>query len=99
MYKEGASIDCSNSVAPPREPIAAEICKFAAGLAERAENLAARVGGKLSTVATSPAPQCREDSKLDSREYPPLFAELRNRFFTLSSAMDQIEDTLSRTEL
>jgi hypothetical protein len=98
MYK-GMPQDCCNTISAAREPVAAEICKFAAGLAERAENLAARLSGKLSPVTTSATPTCGMERGIDSKEYPPLFAELRTRFFTLETAMNQIEDTLSRTEL
>lgn len=102
MYKEdycNKNSGTSQTDSAVRESVAAEICKFAAGLAERAENLAARMSGKLSPVTTSATPACGVDKKIDSKEYPPLFAELRTRFFSLETAMNQIEDTLSRTEL
>jgi hypothetical protein len=90
----------SNPIEPTgRESIAVEICQFATELAERAANLAVRVDGKLSSVTTPAPPACVTEPRLEGRVYPPLFAELQDRFFTLSAAMDQIEDTLSRTEL
>lgn len=82
-----------------REPVAAEICKFAAELAERAEMLANRVGGKLSPVATSACPQPLRGEGKECREYPPLFSELRSRFFSLANSLDSIEETISRVEL
>jgi hypothetical protein len=96
--KYNATDDC-NVGSPAREPVAAEICHFAERLAERAENMASRMGGKLSSVTTSQSPRCGAESKTESQEYPPLFSELRARFAAISSAMDQMEDTLNRTEL
>lgn len=82
------------------EPVAAEICKFAAALADRADLLAQRINGKLSCVATSSLPTCESGGiSKNGREYPPLFAELRERFVSLECSLNHIEDTIARTEL
>lgn len=95
MYEDGPK--CNTLAA--REPIAAEIVKFAIELADRSERLAERVGGKLHPVATSPTPlPCREELK-GHREYPPLFNELNGLFRRLQSSLDNIEETMSRVEL
>lgn len=85
---------------PARVTVAQEVLDFSYQLAERAANLAERVQGKLSGVMVSPAPACNtgEAEKL-SREYPPLFSELRGRLYHFQTALDTIEDALSRTEL
>jgi len=98
MY--GEDMKCSplaNTAA--REPVAAEICKFAAELAERAEMLTNRVSGKLNPITTSACPMPVRGEGKECREYPPLFQELRSRFFSLANSLDSIEDTMSRTEL
>jgi hypothetical protein len=97
MYKECASL--GNPVVQEKEPVAVEICRFAGQLAGRAAGLATWIDGKLSPITTPAPPACVTDNKLEGRVYPPLFAELQDRFIALSAAMDQIEDTLSRTEL
>ncbi len=98
MY-EDAKCGIGSLTTAAREPVAAEICKFAAELADRAETLANRVGGKLNPVTTSACPQPVRGEGKDCREYPPLFSELRGRFFSLANSLDSIEDTMSRVEL
>lgn len=82
-----------------REPVSSEVLAFAATLANRAESLAERTQAKLSPVMTSPIPNPVEIIGKDLTEYPPLFSDLRGRFFVISKALDAIEDALSRTEL
>lgn len=80
--------------------VAEEIVTFAHELAERAEKLSERVHGKLHPVMVpeAPRPCCDASAKL-SREYPPLFGELRSRFYSISNALESIEAAMSRTEL
>ena len=101
MYGNQAQEPCTTpeTLVATREPVAAEICKFAAELAERAEMLADRVSDKLNPVTTSACSQPVHGEGKECREYPPLFTELRSRFCSLANSLNSIEDTISRVEV
>ena len=90
--------DAPKLAQPAREPMVIEVVAFARSLAERAGQLAERTYGKLAPVMVS-APPCDAGCPEKEREWPPLFAELRGQFFSISNALNGIEDALSRTEL
>lgn len=83
-----------------REPIASKILDFATKLGERADALAARANEKLITVMISikPNPDGIKPKNFH-QEYPPLFSGLHNQLQKIESALDSIEDALSRIEL
>ena len=82
-----------------RDPVSVEVAGFAERLANRAQDLAERVNGKLHSVMTSEMPRPCEGIGKDGQEYPPLFADLRGNFNAIAGALDTIEYALSRTEL
>lgn len=94
MYASEAKL-----AATERKPVSAEVAGFAELLANRAQQLAERVNGKLHSVMTSETPRPCETTCKDSQEYPPLFADLRNNFQAIAVALDSIDHALSRTEL
>lgn len=87
---------------PSRMPVAEEVMQLAHNLANRAEALADMLNEKLRPVMTSEVPRpsnvlCKDSN--ESQEYPPLFADLRDKFWAISSALDAIEFAMERTEL
>lgn len=82
-----------------RQPVAMEVVAFANELADRATRLAERVNGKLCPVMVSACPVPPTANGIESREYPPLFNDLRSRLFDIRNALCCIEDSMSRTEL
>ena len=88
---------CSSG--PAREPIASEIMKYANRLAERSENLSARLSDRLSPVTSIAPPSVACNGKESVQDYPPLFADLRRSFRNIEAALDAINDTMDRTEL
>lgn len=84
---------------PQRKPVSAEVANYAERLANRAQQLAERVNGKLHSVMTSEGPRPDELPCKDPVEYPPLFSDMRGNLNGISNALDSIEDAMSRTEL
>ena len=99
MQPQYATLGNANSQMPQRAPVSNEVVSFAERLANRAQQLAERVNGKLHPVMTSEQPRPCEGNGKDGQEYPPLFSELRNNFQAIAGALDSIEYALSRTEL
>lgn len=89
--------DCKEVVA--REPVSHEIMMFATRLSSVGSELADRVEKTLAPVvrASSPKPECGQIK--ESREYPPMFEDLRNSLYRIERAMNGISDTLDRAEL
>ncbi len=93
----GMAVSCE---APKRVPTSELTLAIANGVAQRAEALAQLTETKLAPVLVRPLPRGENLNKdADEEEWPPLFNELRQRFKTISSALNVIDDLLSRTEL
>ena len=83
-----------------REPVSQEIIQFAVHLADMSAMLAARVNDKLSPVMLSlPQPTVAEVVPPPTREYPPLFEELKAALQVIEKSLQNIENAISRTEL
>jgi hypothetical protein len=82
----------------PRETVASDVLRFAHVLADRASSVAVQVEQKLEPVTRSANPDCTKDACAEEA-YPPLFSELRSCFYRIESALNAIDNTLSRTEL
>jgi len=96
----GTTIGSGNAAALKASPtVAEEVMKYAAALAERAEMVSDRVGSKLLMVTTPPCDVAGCRGEEPQRESPPLFAELRSRFYAIERALDNIQYTLDRTQL
>ena len=96
MYETQANIGNT----PIRKPVSVEVAEFAQNLANRAQDIADRVDGKLHSVMTSSTPRELVNACVkDSVEYPPLFSDLRINLQGIESALNSIEYAMSRTEL
>jgi hypothetical protein len=103
MYKEetvtlgpGSAI----TAAGKREESACdEIRRMADVIADRASVLAGSVEGQLEPITRQPEPQVGTIADKPSREYPPLFDELKTRLDSIRYSLDRIEDTMNRVEL
>ena len=96
--KTGA-IENYGSEAQQRQPIAVEVAKLAASIANHAQQVSEIANIKLQPVMTSETPRACNGQAKDSVEYPPLFSDLRNSLQGIESALNSIEYMLSRTEL
>ena len=84
-----------------REEVSQRILAQAAELAELAEKLDARSGGKLEPIASIP-PATPEKEKTQAPPmpcYPPLFHELRGYFQRIENSLNSIKSTIDRVEL
>ena len=81
------------------KPISNEILERLKVLAEKAAAVNDRTQGKLTPVMISPRPVGTPEGMKEPREYPPLFAEIRERLNIIDAALDGISEALSRTEL
>jgi len=90
-----------NNIGPcaAHEPVAADVVSFAERLANKAQQLSEAVNVKLHPVMNSEQPRPCESIGKEIQEYPPLFAELHNKFQAIAGALDSIEYAMSRTEL
>lgn len=82
-----------------RRPVASEVADFAQSLANRAAALSERVNCKLESVMVASCPLPDAIEAKDSKEYPPLFSDLRNSLRGIEAALENIESAMSRTEL
>ena len=81
-----------------KKPVSREIVDQAKVLSEKACSLNDRVQGKLIPVMLSLPVAPPPEGKV-MREYPPLFAELRELFITIDNMLNGINEALTRTEL
>jgi hypothetical protein len=98
MDNQGA-MNAAAMGAEKREPVSHEIMQLVVTLAERSEVLAVKVQGKLEPVMTPPGPRPDGQCPKETREWPPLFAEIRKHLVQVLTAMGNIDDALNRTEL
>lgn len=96
MYKDNEK--CTTQPVP-QCTVSDEILGYASSLAEQINYLAERVHGKLRPVMVEDYPKAGCCEAVKSREYPPLFNELRNKFDSIKYSIESIESALSRTEL
>jgi len=82
-----------------REPVSHEVISYASRLASISDELAERVDSRLSPVARQSCPKPESGQIKETREYPPLFDELRGNLFRIEQALKDISDTIDRTEL
>lgn len=83
-----------------RETAATEVVQYAEQTMARAAQLAEMTDRTLHTVCMDfmQAEIC-DANKKTQREYPPLFAQLREYLDGINRSMDGVENTLSRVEL
>lgn len=81
-----------------REPISHEIMNFVERLANQAEKTAGRASEKLAPICVQPCPTTNGGEKI-SREYPPLFSDMRDRLITIETALTRLNDVLDRAEV
>lgn len=80
--------------------VASEIIKLSTDINEEIHGLTNRLLTKLSPIMVSERPLNPSDKQQEGvREYPPLFAELRDNFTAIRSAIHLIEDIMERVEL
>jgi len=89
---------CSAGPVPKKTSVAEEILEFASQLSLRAGNLAEQVHGKLGPIMDQATnEECQAEGLM--RTYPPLWNELRDKFYGIENALRSIEDAMYRTEL
>ena len=94
-----AKIDCGvASCSVERRPVAMDICDFASALAERIDQVNRGFANRLEPITTSPEPQ-EDCGTKGGREYPPLFEDLQSNFLRIESALNSLENILSRVEV
>ena len=94
-----AGSECAGQVA--KIPVAQEVMNYAERLASASVELAEQVNNTLSSVARQPVPMpaCGKETCEISREYPPLFSELRDHLDRIERSINNIRGTIDRTEL
>lgn len=90
----------SEAVEVKRGSVATEVIDYTDYVAKKAHDLAVLVSGRLSSVVLPEIEGSASDvSAKTQREYPPLYAELRNSLQRIDSSLRQIEDMVQRAEL
>ena len=84
---------------PLRQTAAMETLNLCTDLAKRASDLADYVNGRLQPVMLHCPVANKEHGPETTKEYPPLFNDIRAGLKTISSALDSIQESLDRTEL
>ena len=84
---------------PLTHSIAQETLNFASKLGEQAEMLSAHVRDRLHPIMRQDGPTEQIGEKPQEQEYPPLFAELRTKFQVIKRSLDDIESSISRSEV
>lgn len=97
--REDVNVKAYQPVEVARQPVSADVLRTAENLANRAQRLSDQVGTKLQPVMAQDCPRPCGATATDGKEYPPLFADLRNNFIAIESALDSIEASINRTEL
>jgi hypothetical protein len=82
----------------PIQPASMEILELCTNLANRAAHVAEYVNGKLHPVMNSSPPATGAPAN-NTREYPPLFSDLRTSLMSISGSLDAINSALDRAEL
>lgn len=82
-----------------KESVAQEVLSFAYRLAERSNMIASRVHDKLYPVMLLAQPSTANEKVEATREYSPLFNDLRDQMWKIESALYDIESAISRTTL
>jgi len=92
MYEE--------NIAPPTHlSVANELSDLMSNLVERSNKLVENIDTKLTPIMQPPNPECPKESEKDGREYPPLFADMRDKLSAIASSFDRIQESLDRTAL
>ena len=89
----------STNMQEVHQTAAFKVCAFAETLSARAVGLAIRAESELTPIIMPTALRSPPNSHNDSSNYPPLFSDLNEKLLTISNALYDIEDTLSRLEL
>lgn len=82
-----------------KQSIANEIATLAGAMADQAERVAIRADEKLSQICSPSVPLCTIEKNGVSREYPPLFSDLRDKLLCIERALNKINNVLGRAEI
>ena len=83
-----------------KETVAQEVMNYLGGLAEQAEKTSCRLEDQLAGVCRQNTPYSGEvTSAQPQREYPPYFADFREKLKNIEYAVYRINDVLDRCEI
>ena len=94
-----ATTQVSPAPAPEIICVGVEITDYAAQIVAKVEILATTLEDKLMPIMLSSIPVEGNIPQEDSREYPPMFSDLRYKFDEIQEALERIKSCIERTEL